>query len=451
MSEEILEEAAQPQATQATQVTENTAEPLLFPRNGLPELVTTNEGLSQVVTSLRNGHGPIAIDAERASGYKYSQRAYLIQIFRRDGGLHLVDPIAANSPELWRELGETFASEEWIIHASTQDLPCLTELGLYPKILFDTELGARIAGSPRVGLGPLAESLLNISLAKEHSAVDWSKRPLNPEWLTYAALDVDVLVDLRDKVHELLVETKKLEWAEEDFAFILGNYAPGVEKIQRKDPWRRTSGMHKVRDRRVLAIIKALWYARDEYAARIDIAPGRVFNDEALVATALGKPTTLEEMRRLLTKRSRLQNLPLTDWFELIRQALALQPDELPELRTPSTSLPPPKLWKERNPLGYARLTHARAAVIAAASELNMPAENLISPEAVRKLVWPNPPAGVDLSLYIQEALKESSARPWQVAALTQRLVEPLQATEPLLVLEAAPAEEAPAEEAPAE
>ncbi len=444
MSEEIVEEAVE------LEITESTAEPLLFPRNGLPELVTTNEGLSEVIASLDKGHGPIAIDAERASGYKYSQRAYLIQIFRRGGGLHLVDPITANSAALWKELGEKFSAEEWIIHASTQDLPCLTELGLYPKILFDTELGARIAGSPRVGLGPLAESLLNISLAKEHSAVDWSKRPLNPEWLTYAALDVDVLVDLRDKVYELLVETKKLKWAQEDFAHILANYAPGVEKPPRKDPWRRTSGMHKVRDRRVLAIIKTLWYARDEYAAKIDIAPGRVFNDEALVVTALGKPTTLEEMRRMLTKRSRLQNLPLTDWFELVRAALALQPDELPELRTPSSSLPPPKLWKDRNPLGYARLTHARAAVIAAATELNMPAENLISPEAVRKLVWPNPPSGIDLAQYIAQALLESSARPWQVEALTELLIEPLQATEPLVVPEAPVPEESPAE-SPAE
>ncbi len=426
-------------------IPESTAEPLLSPRNGVPELVTSNEGLAAVIAELKAGSGPIAIDAERASGYKYSQRAYLIQIFRRGGGLHLIDPIAANSPDLWRELSDSFPTEEWIIHASTQDLPCLNELGLYPKILFDTELGARIAGCPRVGLGPLAESLLNLSLAKEHSAVDWSKRPLNPEWLIYAALDVDVLIDLRDKVYDLLVDAKKLKWAEEDFAQILRNHAPGSVKTPRKDPWRRTSGMHKVRDRRVLAIIRALWFARDEYASKIDIAPGRVFNDEALVATALAKPTNLDDMRRILTKRSRLQNLPLTDWFEDIRKALALPVDELPELRTPSTSLPPPKLWKDRNPLGYARLSHARAAVIARATELNMPAENLISPDALRKLVWHNPPADTDLEVYARDSLIESAARPWQAAELAPLLVLPLQAREPLPTPE--PAEGATPEE----
>ena len=434
MSEDTFEEV-----TDEASDSLSTAQPLLTPRHGMPELVVTEAGFHEVISALRNGHGPIAIDAERASGYKYSQRAYLIQIFRRDGGLHLIDPIAVPTPTLWKELSDAFSGEEWIIHASTQDLPCLTELGLYPKILFDTELGGRIAGFPRVGLGPLAETLLDLALAKEHSAVDWSKRPLNPEWLIYAALDVDVLVDLRDKVYEKLEETRKLKWAQEDFAHILSRYAPGVQKEPRKDPWRRTSGMHKVRDRRTFAIIKALWEARDAYAAQIDIAPGRVFNDEALIATSVAKPKTLDEMRRILTKRSRLQNLPLTDWFEAVRAALALPVEELPELRTPSTSLPPPKLWKDRNPLGYARLTHARAAVLARAEELKLPVENLISPDALRKLAWHNPPAEPDLQPYIRESLGSSEVRPWQMEQLVSLLDEPLRQREPLVVAEAAP------------
>ena len=201
-------------------------EPLLAPRNGLPPLVTSNEELAKVISELAKGHGPIAIDAERASGYRYSQRAYLIQIFRRDGGLHLIDPIVANDRQLWKQMSDDFADQEWIIHASTQDLACLREVGLEPQILFDTELGGRLAGCERVGLGPLVESMLDLSLAKEHSAVDWSLRPLKEEWLNYAALDVDVLVDLRDKVAALLESQGKLHWAEEEFASILVAPAP---------------------------------------------------------------------------------------------------------------------------------------------------------------------------------------------------------------------------------
>jgi ribonuclease D len=414
------------------------SEPLLTPRSGLPELVVDRKGFLAALEALKGGHGPIAVDAERASGYRYSQRAYLIQIFRREGGLHLIDPIAVSDADLWSEMDRTFKDCEWIIHASTQDLPCLRELGINPTILFDTELGGRIAGCERVGLGPLSEALLDIQLAKEHSAVDWSIRPLHEDWLNYAALDVDVLVDLRDAVEKLLRDSGKLEWALEDFAQILQN-PPAPPRV---DPWRRTSGMHKVRDRMTLAIIRALWFARDDFARQIDIAPGRVFNDEALIELATKRPTKVEDFTKIVKRRSRVTNAPTTEWFSLLQSTLLLPESELPVVRTPSVGLPPIKLWKDRNPLGNARLSHARAAVIKRAGELDLPVENLISPEVIRQLTWENPPES-ELELYIEETLASHGARPWQIAQIAPVLTEPLLATEPLVVPEPA-AEEAP-------
>ena len=258
--------------------------PLLTPRNGMPQLVESEMGFEKTILELAKGSGDIAIDAERASGYKYSQRAYLIQIFRRGGGLHLIDPIPLANSKLWQEFNSKFSQFQWVIHASTQDLPCLIGVGLKPTLLFDTELGARIAGCDRVGLGPLAESLLEIQLAKEHSAVDWSIRPLRPEWLTYAALDVDILLDIKDKVEKLLMEQNKLAWAKQDFSSILdsfNNYQFSDEP--KTDRWRRTSGMHKVRDRLTLTLVRDLWLSRNELAAELDIAPGRVLGDEAII------------------------------------------------------------------------------------------------------------------------------------------------------------------------
>ena len=401
-------------------------EPLTTPRAGLPELVSTPEGLEDVIKQMREGHGPIAIDAERASGYRYSQRAYLIQIFRRGGGLHLIDPVAANAPEIWCEMSEAFADQEWIIHASTQDLPCLREVGLAPERLFDTELGGRIAGCERVGLGPLAESLLDISLAKEHSAVDWSIRPLKEEWLNYAALDVDVLIDLRDKVEELLQEQGKLEWALQDFATIIKSPPPPPKK----DLWRRTSGMHKVRDRLTLAIIRDLWAARNEFAQEIDIAAGRVFNDDALVEVATKRPKVINDFAYILTKRTRVTGQPIEKWFDVYRAALLTAPDDQPELRVPSTGLPPVKIWSTRNAPGYARVTHARAAMIELAAEHQMPTENLISPEIVRRIAWA-PPA--DLSA-LDNQLAELGARSWQIELVTPALRLAMTQTEPLVV-----------------
>ena len=402
-------------------------EPLLTPRSGLPELIIDQAGFLAALNALKAGEGPIAVDAERASGYRYSQRAYLIQLFRRGGGLHLIDPIAVSDPKLWKEMDQSFKDCEWIIHASTQDLPCLRELGINPTILFDTELGGRIAGCERVGLGPLCESLLDLVLAKEHSAVDWSIRPLHQDWLNYAALDVDVLVDLRDAVEALLIERGKMKWAAEDFEQILRN-PPNPARL---DPWRRTSGMHKVRDRMTLAIIKALWAARDEFAREIDLAPGRVFNDEALVEVATKRPTTVDEFTKIIKRRSRVTNAPTTEWFALMKQTLELPDTELPVLRTPSVGLPPIKLWKDRNPLGNARLTHARAAVTQRAAELDLPVENLISPEVIRQLVWKNPPES-EIEEYIKKLLLENGARSWQIEQITSVLVEPMKATEPL-------------------
>ena len=238
---------------------------------------------------------------------------------------------------------------------------------------------------------------------------------------------MDVLIDLRDAVENLLRERGKLEWALEDFAQILKNPAPPP----RVDPWRRTSGMHKVRDRMTLAIIRALWHARDDFAREIDIAPGRIFNDEVLVEIATKRPTKVDEFSKIIKRRTRVTNAPTTEWFDLLLRTQQLPEAELPVLRTPTVGLPPVKLWRDRNPLGNARLSHARAAVIARAAELEMPVENLISPETIRQLVWKNPPES-NLESYIQELLTQHGARSWQVEQIAPVLIEPMLATEPI-------------------
>lgn len=414
------------------------AEPLTSPANGLPELIGNESALEKVIEEILSGSGPIAIDAERASGYKYSARAYLIQIKRQDGGLHLIDPVAVGPTPLWKKLSDEVGDEEWIIHASTQDLACLREVGIWPKLIFDTELGARIAGCERVGLGPLTEELLDISLAKEHSAVDWSLRPLRPEWLNYAALDVELLIELRNEVAQLLLEQGKLNWAMQDFAAILAT----PPNPPRQDPWRRTSGMHKVKDRHSLAIIRELWSARDLYAREIDLAAGRVFNDETLVEIATKRPSGLGDFKKIISKRSRLKDGPYESWYEIFTNALELSTEELPEVRVPSTALPPVKIWEQRNPLGYARITHARAGVTQVAEEYAMPTENLISPEPLRRLCWSEPPASMEqYPQFIDQSLLALGVRPWQLKLITPVLIQALAQREPLVAPASTPDE----------
>jgi len=420
--------------------------PLIAPRHGVPAVISNESDFEKLIAQLLNGSGPLAIDAERASGYRYSQRAYLIQIYRENGGLHLIDPIPLKNSKLWQKFNDQFSSYEWVIHASTQDIPCLIDVGLKPELLFDTELGARIAGCDRVGLGPLAESLLELQLAKEHSAVDWSIRPLRPEWITYAALDVDILLDIRNAVEHLLTEQNKLKWAKQDFASILKGYQNYVfTDAAKPDRWRRTSGMHKVRDRLTMAIVRDLWLSRDELAREIDLAPGRVLGDDAIIELATKRPDNLEAVAKLIGRRTRLEAPPFNRWLNVLTFALKTPLDSQPELRVASQSLPPIKIWKDRNPLGYARLTHARAALIELSTQIQIPTENLVTPELVRKICWQQPPASSsEYENFVIEQLTSMGARPWQIELVTPAISASLPQTEPLIIPEPAEAEGEP-------
>jgi ribonuclease D len=407
-----------------------TAVPLLAPAEGVPIVISDESAFESALAQLQLGEGPFAVDAERASGFKYSARAYLIQIKRHGGGLHLIDPIPFGpNHQLFLKLNDLLQSDEVILHASTQDLPCLRELGINPKKLFDTELGGRIAGLPRVGLGPLLESLMEVSLAKEHSAADWSQRPLPQEWLNYAALDVELLVELRDKVYTLLASANKWEWAREEFAAIL-NAPPPPPRI---DPWRRTSGMHKIKKRNQLAIVRSLWTVRNEIAQEVDISQGRLLSDAALVELAsvahlkpLKNKKDLERALRPLGLRARwMENA--ASWISAISDALSLSEEQWPQVRTDSDSLPPLKIWRERFPDKYAPLTHAKARLAEKAEELSIPLENMITPEFIRRICW-NSPKGE-----VSKALATLGARNWQIEIAAPILESALLETEALV------------------
>jgi ribonuclease D len=409
--------------------------PLLQPADGTPAVIATESQFKEALAQLALGSGPFAVDAERASGFRYSARAYLIQIKRKNGGLHLIDPIPFGPRHpLFIQLNDLMNTDEVILHASTQDLPCLRELGISPLQLFDTELAGRIAGLPRVGLGPLLENLMGVSLAKEHSAADWSARPLPQEWLTYAALDVELLVELRDRMFEILDSSKKLSWALEEFASIL-KAPPAPPRV---DPWRRTSGMHRIKRRDQLAIVKELWIARDKVAAGQDIAAGKLLNDAAIVELAMSAPITkkdFEKTLRPLGLRARwLENLPL--WIECITAAIALTEEQWPAMRTNADTLPPIKLWRDKFPEKFAPLSHARAAIELVAQENEIPIENLITPEHIRRVCW-KPPVGSTESLSIsavEEMLRDLGARQWQISLVSPPLAAALLEKEALPV-----------------
>jgi ribonuclease D len=382
--------------------------------------ITNHLQLAEVVAELAASKGSIAIDAERASGFKYSQRAYLVQIRAANTDIFLIDPAA--TPEIvsskeFAELAALMKDREWILHAATQDLPCLNELGLYPGAIFDTELAGRLSGQPRVGLGALTESLLNFRLAKEHSAADWSTRPLPDSWLNYAALDVDLLHELATAVEALLNEQGKLDWAKQEFQALM-SFKPKAQKLDR---WRGITGLHKVQDRSSLEIARQLWNAREALAQKMDVAPGRLIPDSSILVAATQKPRTRPELAAMKSFSGRASRSYLDTWWDAIQSAH--KATELPALKPEKTdALPNHRNWINKYPEADRRLKLAKASLLELSEKKLVPLENLLMPELLRQVSFA-PPEDLSTSV-LSEKLSQLGARPWQIELTAGLIVE---------------------------
>lgn len=394
---------------------------LTEPADGLPPVVDTPEALEAAAAALAAGTGPVAVDTERASGYRYSQRAYLVQLRRAGAGTVLVDPVELDGQV--QPLEQALADTEWVLHAASQDLPCLAELNLRPSRLFDTELAGRLAGFERVSLGALVERMLGYQLEKGHSAADWSRRPLPRDWLVYAALDVELLIPLRAAMEQELQQQGKLEWALEEFEAVRTAEPPPPKA----EPWRRTSGIHRVRHPRQLALVRALWEARDAIARERDLAPGRVLPDSAIVQAAQENPKTEAELVALPVFRGRQQRRRAGIWMKALRAARRLKPEELPAPPSPGDGPPPPNRWADRDPDAAARLSAARAALNELSEQHRVPAENILLPDLLKRLCW-SPPEDRSAES-VAEVLREKGAREWQIRLTAAPLSSALQRT----------------------
>ena len=404
-------------AREAVEAPEPVPVPVLSaPRDGTPAVITTQDGLDAAVEHLAAAQGPFAVDAERASGYRYGQAAYLVQLRRGDGPIVLLDPVAKLD---LTGLAAVLDGPEWVLHAASQDLPCLADLGLRPRTVFDTELGARIAGLPRVGLAAVTEHFLGIGLAKEHSAVNWSTRPMPASWLTYAALDVELLLDVRDALAAELERQGKADWARQEFAAVAAA-GPPAPKV---DPWRKTSGVHKLRSRRAQAVVRSLWTAREQLGRNRDISPGRILPDFAVVSAATAQPRTLAALAGLPVFSGPANRRNGQYWLDAIEGAMALPESELPGQAPRGDGPPPPRAWADRDPVAAVRLTRVRDALTAVAEEHGLPLENLLTPDTARRLAWE--PPGTEPEA-VAAFLRGRGARAWQVALTTDALADAL-------------------------
>lgn len=362
-----------------------------------PPVVDTPEQLREAADALAAGTGPIAVDAERAGSYRYSQRAYLIQLHRRDGPVVLIDPLPITD---FSPLDDVLG-QQWVMQAAHNDLDCLAEVGLRPPTLFDTEIAAQLLGVEKVGLASLVEARLGVRMRKSHGQADWSKRPLRRSWLEYAVLDVYVLPELHDLLLADLREAGKEQWARQEFAHQLRS-RPTPDTEQR---WRRTSGIGRLRTDAQRGAVRALWHHRDTVARSRDIAWHRVVRDQVMVEMALTMPATPEQLAEV----TRLPRSVLEDagtWLRVIAEG-ARAPAPRPERSDgpPQRSM---RTWEQRDPEAARRWAGLREHLAQRAEELQVWQQTLLSPEIVADLAW-QPPADPAARMV------ELGARAWQV------------------------------------
>ena len=166
---------------------------------------------------------------------------------------------------------------------------------------------------------------------------------------------------------------------------------------------------------------RELWTAREDYAREQDTAPGRLVPDRALVAALIADPQTKQELAQVKEFTGRASRSQLDRWWAAFEAGRAAT--DLPLERAPGgESIPPARAWSDRNPAADVRLKAARPVVEALAEELNMPTENLLTPDLLRRVAW-SPPEPLSAAS-IGDALAELGARPWQIAQTAQLIAD---------------------------
>ncbi len=383
---------------------------LAEPSEGIPPLIDDQSQLEVARQQLSTSSMPVALDTERAQGRRYGSGAYLVQVRKDNVGTFLIDSHQLPDLSLLQDALDT----TWIFHAADQDLRCLIDLGLEAPNLFDTETAARLVGFRHFSLGALTEQILNISLKKTHQDEDWSRRPLPTSWLAYAALDVELLTELKLQLTERLEEAGRLEWAEQEFVYELAN------PVEPRPPsWRNLKGLGRLRSPRELAIAKELWITREEIGKTTDNAPGRVLSTRGIIDAAILQPKGRNALTGIDTFRRPLARQNMDAWWEAIKRAYELPTDQLPQRRRAEPGvIPAASTWKQSNPEGLTRLNEVRSIAASLGDALNLDPEIVLTPKVQRELAWePLPGARRSKKALLQAVearLDSSEARDWQ-------------------------------------
>lgn len=376
------------------------------------ELVDTPDGFTHAAGQLAAGRGPFAVDTERASAYRYDDRAFLVQIHRRGAGTFLFQPEGLRQ-ELTAALAPALNGEDWIVHAAPEDLPSLAELGLQPGALFDTALAGRIAGFEKPNLAAMVAEFCGVELEKGHGREDWSLPTLPTEWLDYAALDVIYLPDLAEAQAELLDELGKLDYAEQEFAHIVDTFADWT--APEKD-WEGLKGVNNLPSARSRAIARAVWEQRNADALRRDVSPSHILPSKLIIAMAKEQPRSPADLAAMKGFPARRKGAS-QKWFRLLRSVYQSDPATWPDKPRNNEGTPGKSAWQRHHPESWDFLQTMRSAIAETAADVDLPAEVLLTPAVLRETAWALTHGSLAWDTHaVAGFLDQHGARPWQIA-----------------------------------
>lgn len=408
------------------------------PAAGTPVLLDSPEHIAAAGRALAAGTGPIAIDTERASAFRYDDRAFVIQLRRRGTETFLIDPEA--EPSATRRLSQVVNQSEWVLHAAHTDLPCLLALGWTPPAIHDTQVAAQILGKKRIGLSAMLEDYFDIVVPKDKGNADWSRRPLSPAMLNYAALDVEWLVELSETALNDVADAGRIDWYTQECAHILATATPLAY-----NDWTGLKGLNSVRRTSARKLAHDLWEKRDQIARQRDISPESILRSRDLISIAGGaednRAAALRELKMSLRRsRAHLPSRTHKHFIEAFSDALSSAPSdlEMEQYRAPQycgPRIPDHKLWPEEFPRAAAYADAILNTALDLADALEIRLDTIATRKNLRKAAWAcwlfedsgEYPNAADPIACWEELLGDSWAglglRPWQVELLLDAAV----------------------------
>jgi ribonuclease D len=296
------------------------------PRRRAPHrYVRTNDELATLMRRVAK-EPLVALDTEAASFHRFIDRIYLIQLSScRETAI--IDPLAVEDASA---LGALLADPavEIVFHDADYDLRILDrDYGFHARHLFDTRVAAQLLGEPAVGLAALLEKHVGVTLDKKYQRADWSRRPLPPEMLEYAATDTRYLLALRERLRADLEARGRLSWAEEEFARLESVRWTPTET--NGGSFLRIKGARAL-TRRGLAVLKELVPWRDAIAAELDRASFRVVSNDALLSLAGAPPRSLDDLAKVRGLSPRLVAERGAALLSVIERGVAVPEKDLP-------------------------------------------------------------------------------------------------------------------------